>query len=63
MKERDFKGGGNKKKSNLRTNSKEEKQTWLHTNKIIASEKINLLRLKFNHRVDLIVTRRIIITT
>lgn len=65
MKERDF--GGEKKKekrkSNLRINSKEGKQTFPQTNKISANEKISLLRLKFNHRKDFIVTRRIIITT
>lgn len=52
-----------KRKSNLRINSKEGKQTFPQTNKISANEKVSLLRLKFNHRKDFIVTRRIIITT
>lgn len=52
-----------KKESNLRINSKEGKQTFPQTNKISVNEKMSLLRLKFNHRKDFIVTRRIIITT
>lgn len=65
MKERDF--GGKKKKrkkeSNFRIDSKEEKQTLPQTNKISTNGKMNLFRVKFNHRTDFIVTRRIIITT
>lgn len=45
-------GKKKKKKSNLSINSKEEKQTRLQTHKISTDEKMNLLRLKFNHRVD-----------
>lgn len=52
-----------KRKSNLRINSKERKQTFPQTNKITANEKISLLRLKFNHRKDFIVTRRNMIAT
>lgn len=52
-----------KRKSNLRINSKEGKQTFPQTNKITANEKISLLRLKSNHRKDFIVTRRNMIAT
>jgi len=52
-----------KKESSLRINSNEVKQTFPQTNKISANEKMSPLRLKFNHRKDFIVTRRIIITT
>lgn len=58
-----WRGKKEKKESNLRINSKEGKQTFPQTNKISANEKMSLLRLKFNHRKDFIVTRRIIITT
>lgn len=51
------------KKSNFRIDSKEEKQMLPQTNKISTNGKMNLLRVKFNHRTDFIVTRRIIITT
>lgn len=57
------KKGKKESESNLRINSKEGKQTFSQTNKISANEKMRLLRLKFNHRKDFIVTRRIIITT
>lgn len=64
MKERDFGGEKKKgKKSNFRIDSKEEKQTLPQTNKISTNGKMNLFRVKFNHRTDFIVTRRIIITT
>lgn len=52
-----------KKESNFRIDSKEGKQTLLQTNKISTNGKMNLLRVKFNHRMDFIVIRRIIITT
>lgn len=52
-----------KRKSNLRINSKAGKRTFPQTNKISANEEISLLRLKFNHRKDFIVMRRNIITT